>query len=69
QHFLQATKQMSASTTPRIFEEIPIRDLLTASLDKYTSDKTLFPAIRSAAAWGWEIMNKYYSLTDDSIIY
>ncbi|KAF8581324.1 hypothetical protein K439DRAFT_226228 [Ramaria rubella] len=68
-HFLQATKRMSTSKIPRIFEVIPIIDVLTASLDKYASDKSMFPAMRSAAAKGREILNKYYSLTDDSIVY
>ncbi|KAF8578547.1 hypothetical protein K439DRAFT_1304552, partial [Ramaria rubella] len=63
------TKQMSTSTMPQIFKVIPIMDVLTATLDKYTSNKMLFPAIRSAAAQGCEIINKYYSLTDDSIVY
>ncbi|KAF8592424.1 hypothetical protein K439DRAFT_1317722, partial [Ramaria rubella] len=48
---------------------IPIIDVLTVSLDKYASDKSTFPAMRSAAAKGREILNKYYSLTDDSIVY
>ncbi|KAF8584117.1 hypothetical protein K439DRAFT_1298393, partial [Ramaria rubella] len=67
-HFLQVTKQMSTSTTPQIFKVIPIMNVLTATLNKYASNKMLFPAVRSAATRGHEI-NKYYSLMDDSIVY
>ncbi|KAF8591459.1 hypothetical protein K439DRAFT_1326658, partial [Ramaria rubella] len=63
------TKRMSTSTTPQIFKVIRMMDVLTATLDKYASNKMLFPAICSAAARGREIINKYYSLTDDSIVY
>ncbi|KAF8590423.1 hypothetical protein K439DRAFT_1329588 [Ramaria rubella] len=54
---------------PWIFEVIPIMDVLTATLNKYTGDKMLFPTVCSAATQGHEIINKYYSLMDDSIIY
>ncbi|KAF8587379.1 hypothetical protein K439DRAFT_1338216 [Ramaria rubella] len=53
---------------PQTFE-VPIMDVLTATLDKYASDKMLFPAVHSAAARGHEIINKYCLLTDDSIVY
>ncbi|KAF8591457.1 hypothetical protein K439DRAFT_1327204, partial [Ramaria rubella] len=67
--FLQATKCMFSSKIPRIFEVIPIIDILTATLDQYSSGNSLFPAVRAAAAKGCDILNKYYSLTDESIIY
>ncbi|KAF8578273.1 hypothetical protein K439DRAFT_1362533, partial [Ramaria rubella] len=63
------TKRMSASKISWIFEVIPVIDLLTATLDQYASDKKFFPVVRSAAAKGCEILNKYYSLTDDSVVY
>ncbi|KAF8579152.1 hypothetical protein K439DRAFT_1239162, partial [Ramaria rubella] len=68
-HFLHATKRMSTSKIPCIYEVIPIIDVLTAVLDKYAANQTLFPAVHSAAAKGREILNKYYSLTDESIVY
>ncbi|KAF8580643.1 hypothetical protein K439DRAFT_1619657 [Ramaria rubella] len=68
-HFLQATKRMSASKIPQAPEIIPIIDLLMATLDKYTSDRTVFPAGHSAATKGCKIINKYYLLTDESIVY
>ncbi|KAF8574541.1 hypothetical protein K439DRAFT_1372140, partial [Ramaria rubella] len=68
-HFLQATKRMSTSKIPQIFKVIPVIDLLTATLDQYASDKKFFPAVHSVAAKGHEILNKYYSLTNDSIVY
>ncbi|KAF8581381.1 hypothetical protein K439DRAFT_1354097 [Ramaria rubella] len=60
---------MSTSKIPQIFEVIPIIDVLTATLDQYSSNKALFPAVCAAAAKGHEILNKYYSLTNDLIIY
>ncbi|KAF8576549.1 hypothetical protein K439DRAFT_1366877 [Ramaria rubella] len=60
---------MSTSKIPHIYEVIPIIDVLTAVLDKYASNQTLFPAVHSAAAKGHKILNKYYSLTDESIVY
>ncbi|KAF8586736.1 hypothetical protein K439DRAFT_1340205, partial [Ramaria rubella] len=63
------TKCMSTSKIPRIFAVIPIIDVLTATLDQYSSNKALFPAVCAAATKGHEILNKYYSLTNDSIIY
>ncbi|KAF8573246.1 hypothetical protein K439DRAFT_1375946, partial [Ramaria rubella] len=68
-HFLQVTKWMSTSTMPQIFKVIPIMDVLTATLDKYASNNMLFPVVCSAAAQGCEIIDKYYSLMDNSIVY
>ncbi|KAF8583673.1 hypothetical protein K439DRAFT_1254514, partial [Ramaria rubella] len=65
----QATKHMSSLKVPHIFEVIPIIDLLTAMLDKFASNKSLFPAVCAGVAKGQEVLNKYYSLTDDSIVY
>ncbi|KAF8573602.1 hypothetical protein K439DRAFT_948840 [Ramaria rubella] len=60
---------MFSSSIPRVFEVILIIDILTATLDKFASDHAIFPAVRAAAAKGRHILDKYYSLTDDSIIY
>ncbi|KAF8577843.1 hypothetical protein K439DRAFT_1306929, partial [Ramaria rubella] len=48
---------------------IPHIDVLMATLDQYSSDNSIFPAVCAAAAKGHEILNKYYSLTDESVIY
>ncbi|KAF8585590.1 hypothetical protein K439DRAFT_1561212 [Ramaria rubella] len=67
--FLQATKRMSSSSIPCVFEVILIIDILTATLDKFASGHAILPAVHAAAAKGRHILDKYYSLTDDSIIY
>jgi hypothetical protein len=69
QVFLIATKQMSQSKTPLIYEVIPLFDIITRALNEYKDDLTLPPVIRIAAARGRTMLNKYYGLTDDSIIY
>ena len=69
QVFLIATKQMSQSKAPLVHEVIPLFDIITRTLDEYHDDLTLPPAIRVAAARGRTMLNKYYGLSDDSIIY
>jgi hypothetical protein len=69
QLFVGTTKKISKSKTPLVHEVIPIFDVLTRTLDKHVADVTLPPAIRVAAARGRTMLNKYYSLTDDSIVY
>jgi hypothetical protein len=60
---------MSASKTPLVHEVIPLFDVVTRALTDYIGDTTLQPVIRVAAARGRVMMNKYYGLTDDSIVY
>lgn len=69
QIFLIATKQMSQSKTPLVHEVIPIFDIINRALDEYVGDATLPAAVRMAAARGRTMLNKYYGLTDDSVIY
>lgn len=44
-------------------------DILTRVLDEFKDNTALKPIVRAAAARGLQIMNKYYSRTDDSEIY
>ena len=67
--FLIATKQMSQSQTPLIHMVIPIFDIITRALDDHINDDTLPPAVRMAAWRGRAMLNKYYGLTDESIVY
>jgi hypothetical protein len=60
---------MSQSQTPLIHEVIPIFDIITHHLDKFVDNSDNFLAVRSAAQRGHAMMNKYYSLTDESIMY
>jgi hypothetical protein len=69
QVFLIAMKQISQSKTPLVHEVIPIFDIITRALDDHLADVTLPPAVRMAAAWGCTMLNKYYGLTDNSIVY
>lgn len=63
------TNEISKSKTPLLHEVIPLFDILTRALDDHVDDGTLPPAIRVAAARGRKMLNKYYGLTDDSILY
>jgi len=69
QVFLIATKQISQSKTPLVHEVIPIFDVINRALDEHLADMTLPAAVCMAAARGRTMLNKYYGLTDDSIIY
>jgi hypothetical protein len=67
--FLIATKQISQSKNPLVHEVIPIFDIISRALDDHIGDVTLPPAVRVAAVRGRTMLNKYYGLTDDSIVY
>jgi hypothetical protein len=69
QVFLQATKKISQSEVPLLHEVVPIFDIITRTLDDYVDDQSKFPAVRAAARRGLVMLNKYYALTDDSIMY
>ena len=69
QPFLKATHWMSQSKVPLLHEVIPLINTLTHKLEDMTTDHSLMPAIRSAAAKGLAILHKYYSKSDKSSIY
>jgi hypothetical protein len=69
QIFLFATKEISKSSTPLIHEVIPIFDVITSALDEFIDNIELEPIVRHAALRGMLMLNKYYALTDDSIVY
>lgn len=48
---------------------IPIFDILTNVLDEFIDNEDNAAAVRAAALRGHAMMNKYYALTDDSIVY
>ncbi|KAJ3519443.1 hypothetical protein NMY22_g13198 [Coprinellus aureogranulatus] len=64
-----ATKELSRSAKPLVHEVIPIMDTLTAVFDEVIDDTSLHPVVRHAALRGARMLNKYYSKTDDSIVY
>ena len=48
---------------------IPLFDIITRKLDGFVDDPTLHPCVHVAAARGRTMLNKYYGLSDDSIMY
>jgi hypothetical protein len=55
--------------TPLVHEVIPIFDIIAQALDDHADGATLPPAVRMAAACGRAMLNKYYGLMNDSIVY
>ncbi len=60
---------MSTSTRALVHEVIPYIDILMAHLDNFVDDRTLHPTVHVAAKRGCVVMNKYYSHTNETIIY
>ncbi len=69
QPFLFATKEISTSGQALVHQVIAYIDVLTRHVDSFKANDTLHPAVRAAAQRGRVILDKYYSLTDDSIVY
>jgi hypothetical protein len=67
--FLEATKKISQRSIPLLHDVVPIFDILTRVLDDYIDDQEKHPAIRATAHRGHAMLNKYYGLTDKSIMY
>jgi len=60
---------MLQSSTPLLHQVIPLFDGLTRALDDHASDPMNAPAVRMAAIRGRTMLNKYYGLSDDSVMY
>ena len=69
QPFLQATLRLSKNKIPLLHEVIPVIDILTDRLDDVSRDMKYLPSIRASAAKGLAVLNKYYSKTDESVMY
>jgi hypothetical protein len=69
QVFLVATKKISQSRTPLIHEVIPIFDIITGAMDEFIDNTRCPLVIRTAALRGLTMMNKYYALTDESVVF
>ncbi|SJL14102.1 uncharacterized protein ARMOST_17557 [Armillaria ostoyae] len=67
--FLRATERISHSAVPLLHEVIPTMDSITKKLEKYLEDATLYPAVHAGVARGLAIIDKYYSKTDESIMW
>jgi len=66
---LEATLQLLKKKIPLIHEVIPVINILTDHLEDVSSDAKYLPSIRAGAAKGLVILNKYYSKTDESVMY
>lgn len=69
QMFTDATKRISASNVPLLHEVIPLINILTTQLEDCVASPALHSVVRVTAARGLHVLNKYYSRTDDSIMY
>jgi hypothetical protein len=67
--FLLTTKRISQNKVPLICDVIPIFDILTHTLDRFVDDETCAPVVCAAALHGLPVLNKYYALTDDSVVH
>ncbi|EIW54275.1 uncharacterized protein TRAVEDRAFT_51986 [Trametes versicolor FP-101664 SS1] len=67
--FFYATNEICKSRHTLVHKVIPYIDLLTDHVDDVDKDSQLAPAVHAAAKCGRTILDKYYSYTDDSIIY
>ncbi|KIM35089.1 hypothetical protein M413DRAFT_48960, partial [Hebeloma cylindrosporum] len=67
--FLLATKEILKSKTPLIHQVIPIFDIITTALEDSIDNNSLPSVVRHAALRGYLMLNKYYSLTDESVVY
>ncbi|RDX54382.1 hypothetical protein OH76DRAFT_1341398, partial [Lentinus brumalis] len=68
-HFLNATERMSVSKQPLLHNVILIINILEAMLKKAANDTNLHPLVRYGVTLGRDVLNKYYSKTDESIMY
>lgn len=69
QMFTDATKHISASNVPLLHEVIPLIDILITQLEDCIASLTLHLVVCVAGACGLHVLNKYYSRTDDLIMY
>ena len=63
------THLISCSDYALVHNIIPSMDILTHVLNKFKDNTTLKLIMRAVAAHSLQIMNKYYSRTNDSKIY
>ena len=64
-----ATKRMSQSGRPLLHQVLPLIDVLERMLLAKANDSSLHTSVRVAAMHGVSVLRKYYSKTDDSILY
>lgn len=69
QAFIQATEFFSQGNKCLIYQVIPMFDRLDEELKKIAADESRHKTVRHAASNSSKILNKYYSLTDESEVY
>jgi hypothetical protein len=60
---------LSQKKIPLLHQVILVIDILTERLEDISSSKQYFLTIRAGAAKGLAVLNKYYSKTDESVMY
>ena len=60
---------MSTNRHALVHEVIPYMDILHEHLVRFQDDPVLTSVVRAASARGIEVINRYYSKTDQSVIY
>jgi len=61
--------RVSACVSPLLHQVIPLFDIITRKLDEFVDNEKLHPAVHTADAQGRTMLNKYYGLSDESIMY
>jgi hypothetical protein len=69
QAFILATEKVSKGDASLIWQVIPMIDDLDEMLTTLSLDSTLHKSVRFAAYGAQAVLNKYYSKTDDSVIF
>jgi len=67
--FHDISLEMQSSSIPLISSVIPRIDDLVGAIADFKDDTAKHPAVRSAAARGLAILNKYYQKSDESFVY
>ena len=67
--FPLAMKEILKSETPLIPQIIPIFDIITTVLEDSINNDALPLVVCLAALQGYLMLNKYYSLTDELVVY
>ena len=68
QVFKDATLYFSEGT-PHLAKVIPAMDLIDAELATKATNPSFAPSLRGAISLGKKLLNKYYSMTDNSHVY
>ncbi|KAJ2920669.1 hypothetical protein H1R20_g16425, partial [Candolleomyces eurysporus] len=66
---MYTTKQILHCDVPLVHEVIPYIDSVSSYFDTVIDNMALLPAVQHAALRGLVMMNKYYSKTDEIIVY